>query len=165
MPPPSSPASGHRLPPVEQLVQWYEQLTPEHLSRLDVFYAPDARFKDPFNDVRGIAAITQVFRHMFATLEQPRFEVSQQFLQGEEAVLVWNFHYRMKRWRPSEDRCIHGVTLLHFDPHGRVDLHRDYWDAAEELYEQLPVLGILMRWLRKAASASARPDRERHRPH
>jgi hypothetical protein len=29
--------------------------------------------------------------------------------------------------------------------------HRDYWDAAEELYEKIPVLGGLMRWLKKRA--------------
>jgi hypothetical protein len=29
--------------------------------------------------------------------------------------------------------------------------HRDYWDAAEELYEKIPVLGGLMRWLKKKA--------------
>jgi steroid delta-isomerase len=27
--------------------------------------------------------------------------------------------------------------------------HRDYWDAAGELYEQLPVIGSLMRWLKR----------------
>jgi hypothetical protein len=26
--------------------------------------------------------------------------------------------------------------------------HRDYWDAAEELYEKLPVIGVLMRAMR-----------------
>ena len=35
---------------------------------------------------------------------------------------------------------------------GRIRLHRDYWDAAEELYEKLPVLGHLMRWLRRRAN-------------
>jgi hypothetical protein len=39
-----------------------------------------------------------------------------------------------------------GVTV---DDQGRVSLHRDYWDAAEELYEKLPVVGALMRWLRR----------------
>ena len=28
-------------------------------------------------------------------------------------------------------------------------MHRDYWDAAEELYEKLPILGGLMRWLKR----------------
>jgi hypothetical protein len=31
-------------------------------------------------------------------------------------------------------------------------MHRDYWDAAEELYEKLPVLGGLMRWLKTRAN-------------
>jgi len=30
-----------------------------------------------------------------------------------------------------------------------VTLHRDYWDAANELYAQLPLIGALMRWLRR----------------
>jgi hypothetical protein len=38
-----------------------------------------------------------------------------------------------------------------FDAQGLITLHRDYWDAAEELYEKLPVLGGLMRWLKKRA--------------
>ena len=32
-------------------------------------------------------------------------------------------------------------------------VHRDYWDAAEELYEKLPLLGALMRWLKRRVNA------------
>jgi hypothetical protein len=35
----------------------------------------------------------------------------------------------------------------------RVAVHRDYWDAAEELYEKLPVVGGVMRWLKKRANS------------
>ena len=35
--------------------------------------------------------------------------------------------------RPGK-RCIHGATHLQLAPDGRILLHRDYWDAAEELY-------------------------------
>ena len=31
-----------------------------------------------------------------------------------------------------------------------VNYHRDYWDAAEELYMNLPLLGGLLRYLRSA---------------
>jgi hypothetical protein len=30
-----------------------------------------------------------------------------------------------------------------------VIFHRDYWDAAEELYEKLPVIGFVMKQLKK----------------
>ncbi len=35
----------------------------------------------------------------------------------------------------------------------RVAEHRDYWDAAEELYEKMPVVGSLMRWLKRRANS------------
>jgi steroid delta-isomerase len=38
---------------------------------------------------------------------------------------------------------------VRFGSDGRVLYHRDYWDAAGELYENLPVIGGLMRWLKQ----------------
>ena len=139
----------------QRLIALYEQLSPEHLATLDAYYASDAHFKDPFNDVRGVPAIAQIFAHMFATLDQPRFAVTQHIVQGAQAFLGWEFRFRMRRWRPQVEQCIHGATLVRFDAQGRVALHRDYWDAAQELYEKLPVLGGLMRWLRRSASATS----------
>ena len=139
----------------QRLIAFYEQLSSAHLAALDTYYAPDARFKDPFNDVRGVPAIAQIFAHMFATLDQPRFAVTQHIVQGDQAFLGWEFRFRMRRWRPQVEQCIHGATLVRFDAQGRVALHRDYWDAAQELYEKLPVLGGLMRWLRRSASATS----------
>lgn len=149
----------------QRLIALYEQLSPAHLSGLDAYYAPDAHFKDPFNDVRGVPAIAQIFAHMFTTVDQPRFTVTQHIVQGDQAFLGWEFRFRMRRWRPQVEQCIHGATLVRFDVQGRVMLHRDYWDAAQELYEKLPILGGLMRWLRQSASATATAkDFHAHRP-
>lgn len=155
----SSPAGGatavsaEMLAAVARLVQLYEQLTPQHLDSLHLCYAPQAHFKDPFNDVRGVASIRQVFAHMFATLDAPRFAVTEQLVQGQQAFLAWEFHFRLRRWRADQPQCIRGGSLLHFDAQGLVQEHRDYWDTAEELYEKLPVLGVLMRGLRRAGAA------------
>ena len=139
---------------VDRLVQLYEQLTPDLIRQLDAFYAADAHFKDPFNDVRGVPSIAAIFDHMFDTLQNPHFIVTEKLVQGQQAFLAWEFHFRLRRWRPGIDQCISGATLLSFDAQGLVSQHRDYWDTAEELYEKLPLLGALMRWLRKAGSAS-----------
>jgi len=50
-------------------------------------------------------------------------------------------------------QVIRGVTHLKFGTDGKVNYHRDYWDAAEELYMKLPVIGRLMRGLRKILAA------------
>jgi hypothetical protein len=48
---------------------------------------------------------------------------------------------------------IRGATHLKFNERGQVSFHRDYWDAAEELYAKIPVLGALMRGLRNLVKA------------
>ncbi len=134
---------------VARVARFYETLSPATLARLGEVYAADARFKDPFNEVVGIDAIAAIFAHMFRTVEAPRFVVVARIVDGAQAMLGWEFHLRL-RGAPA---VIRGVSHLRFDGAGRVVDHRDYWDAAEELYARLPVLGTLMRWLRERLSA------------
>ena len=155
---PLSPPAASTEEAVSRVIVFFETLSPAGVAQLGELYAANARFKDPFNEVQGVPAIRAIFAHMFESLEQPRFVVTQHVAQGQQAFLQWEFHFRMKRWRAQVPQCIHGGTLVHFDAQGRVTLHRDYWDTAEELYEKLPVLGRLMRWLRQAGSTPLPPS-------
>ncbi len=130
----------------------FETLTPASLAQLDEVYTADASFKDPFNEVRGVPAIRAIFEHMFRTLEGPRFVVRDVVVQGGQCFLTWDFLFRQPRMGPQE-QCIRGSSHLRLADDGRIAMHRDYWDAAEELYEKIPVLGALMRWLKRRASS------------
>lgn len=138
-------------PRLEQLIRFFEQIDPSNVCQLSQVYTPDAFFKDPFNEVRGIDAITHIFRHMFDQVDSPRFIITNSVIQGEQAFLTWDFLFRMKRFS-AEEHCIRGATHVRFAADGRVNFHRDYWDAAEELYEKLPLLGSLMRALKRLAN-------------
>lgn len=140
-----------RPPHVQRVIDAFERLAPADLPALDAIYTADATFKDPFNEVRGLPEVRRVFEHMFAALEAPRFEILDAVASGDRCFLTWNFRFRMRRWRDDE-QCIHGGSFLVFAPDGRIARHRDYWDAAEELYEKLPAVGALMRWLKRRAS-------------
>jgi hypothetical protein len=138
---------------VQGLVQFFEQLKPEDLQRLPALYATDARFKDPFNEVQGLAAIEGIFAHMFEALDSPHFIVTERIVQNHTCFLVWDFRFRFKRFDTRTWQTVRGGTHLIFNEAGLVTLHRDYWDAAEELYEKLPVVGGLMRWLKRRANS------------
>ncbi len=62
---------------LEALIKFYETLSVDEVARFADFYSEDAWFKDPFNEVRGRAAIQGIFQHMFTQLSEPRFRVSQ----------------------------------------------------------------------------------------
>lgn len=127
------------------LITAFEALTPDTVEALASLYSADARFRDPFNDVRGRAAVARIFGHMFEQLDSPRFEVHSAMSEGDTAWLDWTMHFAMR----GQALQIVGATRLRFDDAGCVAEHRDYWDAAQELYEKLPVIGSAMRWLRR----------------
>ena len=137
---------------IADISRYFESISPQTLSEIPRWYTPDARFKDPFNEVRGLPEITRIFEHMFHSLHEPRFVVTRQIVDGPHAFLVWEFHFRFKRFDTVTPQVVHGGSHLTLTPEGLISEHRDYWDAAEELYEKLPVLGGLMRWIKRRAS-------------
>jgi steroid delta-isomerase len=132
-----------------RVVDFYANLAPGDGARLSEIYADDVRFRDPFNDVRGIAAVERIFAHMFEQLADCRFAILETLVDGQGAMLTWDMTFRMRRWRPRTVQTIHGASHLRFDAAGRVAYHRDYWDAADELYAKLPLIGPVMRALKR----------------
>jgi len=139
-----------------RVMQFFETLRPQDVARLNDLYCEAALFKDPFNEVQGVDAIAPIFSHMFDALIEPRFIITQQVQQGAQCFVTWDFLFAMRKFEPNITQTIRGASHLVFrleDGVWRVAIHRDYWDAAEELYEKLPVVGALMRWLKRRANS------------
>jgi len=141
----------HTDPRVAALVNFFEQLKAEDVAWLGRHYTEQAFFKDPFNEVHDLAGVQRIFAHMFEGLEAPRFEVLEAIAEDDQCFLSWNFLFRLKG--RGTERRIHGSSHLRFASDGRVAYHRDYWDAAEEFYEHLPLLGGLLRWIKRRLKA------------
>ena len=133
----------------QRVCAFFETLSAPAVADLGAIYAPDASFRDPFNDVRGLPAIQCVYAAMFEHLIEPRFIVADTIADERGAFLVWNMTYRIRKLQPARVRTIHGSSHLRFDRSGRIEYHRDYWDAAEELYATLPLIGPVIRYLQK----------------
>ncbi len=138
-------------PRLQRTVAFWETMSRESLTGIASVYAEDVKFRDPFNDITGIEKLRHICEDMFVRLEAPTFKILDTVEQGDQAFLTWDFTFRIKTLKPQLTRTIHGGSHLTFSPDGRVAVHRDYWDAAGELYEQLPVVGSLMRFIKKRA--------------
>lgn len=121
---------------------FFESLNPHELGKIDQLFSEDALFRDPFNRVRGRAAIRRIFEHLLAEHPQARFEVTEIADNGDSCYLRWLF-----RPDPQRPLCIEGVSRVRFDAQGRACEHLDYWDSNSELFARLPLLGGLVRWL------------------
>jgi hypothetical protein len=138
-------------PFIKEIIARFEGLNLNTVDHLIGLYSTDALFKDPFNDVRGHEAIKKIFTHMFQQVEQPQFIVLKELSSEQQACLTWEFRFRFKN--ESHQQIICGCSWLTIDQNLIVE-HRDYWDAAEELYEKLPIIGSIMRFLKKKLCAN-----------
>lgn len=136
----------------QNLAHFFASLSPQSVLQLHTLYDAQARFKDPFNEVQGLPEIERIFKHMYVALDQPHFVITGQLVDGAQAFLTWEFRFYFKRFDTQTLQTVRGVSHVVFNDQGLVTLHRDYWDAAEELYEKLPVVGALMRWLKQRAN-------------
>lgn len=135
---------------VTRYLHTFTTLQANGLERLAGVFTADARFKDPFNDVRGLAAITRIFAHMFATTQHSRFMIVDHALAGNTLFIRWDYQFQTlkgERWE------IPGTSVVRFNDAGLAVEHVDYWDPAEHVYSKLPVLGWMMRWLRGKLTA------------
>jgi len=128
---------------------FYETLTPTSLDGLEALCAPDVCFRDPFNDVTGIAAYRAVLEKMFRDVTAPRFVVHDRALSGAVCYLRWTFTFEARRRR----RRIIGMSEIQFDESGRATRHFDYWDPSP-VYAMVPLLRGLLAWLRRRLKAS-----------
>ena len=135
---------------LQRYIKFYETLTPQTLDSINDVFTSDARFRDPFNDARGTAHIRKIFADMFKTVGAPDFTITSYGWSAgytRQAFLRWKFIYRVGG--KGEPVTVEGMSDVLFDESGKVASHLDFWDAAGGLYEHLPVIGGILRFIRK----------------
>jgi ketosteroid isomerase-like protein len=126
-------------------VALYQQLDKGQMHRLAQVYADDVLFLDPAHRIQGLAALEAYFTQLYAGLESCTFEIERSQQQGASAWLGWTMTLRHPRLARGGPVSVRGATLLEFNDAGKVCLHHDYFDMGAMLYEQLPLIGSLIR--------------------
>lgn len=134
-------------------IQYYETLTRRSIRLIEKVAEPGMVFKNPFYDIAGLEEFEELLGRLFARTENQKFKVRDYSWgengEGEEgggevAYLRWSFScdYKGKR------RYIEGMSEILFSRRGLVLSHADHWDAAGQVYEHVPLLGALLRWIK-----------------
>lgn len=142
-------ARQHSTAALSRYAGFFAAMRQADVDQMDTVMTPGVHFRDPFNDLYDLQATQTVFRHMFEACREARFTILDQAAAGETGFLLWRLDFRLKRWQPDRAREILGTSHIRLAPDGRASEHCDYWDAGQQVYEQIPVLGTLLRQVRK----------------
>ena len=136
------------MTPAEKLqryIEFLEGLDHAGLKNLEAHVTEDVRFQDPFHDTIGIAALRHIFEVLFTRVSDVRFHAGDRASFENGGFFSWSLEgsLRGKPWK------VEGLTEVKFGEDGRVSLHIEHWDAARQLYEHFPLIGPLLRHLRR----------------
>lgn len=134
---------------LDAYIDVFEAISPDRLDVFDTVCDRDVRFVDPFNDVRGLDRFKDVFRHMYATLEEPRFTILDTAVGDNAGYIRWQFDFVLR----GEAVRIGGMSEVLFGADGLVKEHIDHWDSSIQVYGRIPILGAIVRWVRGRLSA------------
>ena len=130
---------------IDRFKQTFRSLHASDLSRLRSIYSDRIVYRDPVQEIRGLVGLEDYYTAMCADLDQCRYEFLDQLVGDSSAYLKWILHFRHPKLgtRPISVR---GVSQLGLGE--SIEFHEDFYDVGAMLYEQLPLLGNLTRWLR-----------------
>jgi steroid Delta-isomerase len=129
-----------------------QSLTADRLDGLMLLVGEDMHFRDPFNDCRGRDHYRAILEDMFDKLGAIKFSVDASAWVAPRdaggarmALIKWMLaaELQKKPW------CVEGCSDIRFGPSGLVLAHYDYWDAASGLYERFPVIGGVLKLMRR----------------
>lgn len=113
------------------------------------------RFEDPISRVNGLAGLKRVMDHTWRAVPGSRFKVREQAVVGNKAYTRWSL---VREEGGKEIRLIEAIGESTLDEQGRIMRHVDYWDSVQVLYGRIPVLGWLLKRIRKTVGAGWEPD-------
>lgn len=129
---------------LDEFMRLFNELDKGNLNRLPEVYSEDIQFQDPLGSVSGLDQLTQYFAGAYANAISCRFEFSEPVVSGDWAAVPWLMYLRHKRIRRGQEISVDGISRLQIRD-GKVCYHRDYFDAGQLLYENLPLVGRIIR--------------------
>lgn len=130
---------------------FYRQPAVATLDNIDRIYTQDIEFRDPVHVIHGRLGVKNYLRSLYASTSDMRFEYLEEQVGANSATIVWqmNFsHPKLKGGKPVEVR---GITMIRFTD--KIYYHEDFFDLGAMLYQHVPVLGSLVRYVNQRLSA------------
>ena len=145
-----TPGSADEEAAIERFKDFYAIFTPENVSaRVRNVYAKDAYLRDAFKELNGIEDIQAYMLRLLNAVESCTFEFLDVAVSGGEYYFRWVLESKSKAIKKGQIMRSYGMSHIRFDETGKVTFHMDYWDSASGLLEHIPLLGGLIKFIKR----------------
>ncbi|GAB3484103.1 nuclear transport factor 2 family protein [Marinomonas epiphytica] len=134
---------------IESFKDFYKDVKRPQLHKIAEVYSDDVIFKDPIHEVKGVDTLHAYLTEMSVNVVQGHFEYLDELIGEDTAYLKWNMHFSHKKLGPKVI-TLRGMTQVQFKE--RIYVHEDSYDLGALVYEHVPLVGQMVRVLKRRLS-------------
>ena len=124
---------------------FYQNSGELHLEQIDALYTQDIEFRDPLHTILGILALKSYMKNLYATSRDIRFEYTDELYGENWATISWLMHFRHPSLAGGKLISVRGITQIRFTD--RIFYHEDFYDLGAMIYQHVPILGRIIRFI------------------
>jgi hypothetical protein len=129
----------------------YQGLNKDNLSVLKDIYHTNIKFIDPLHSVEGIEQLEQYFCHLYTNVQSISFNIDECIETADRGFVYWTMTYSHTSLNGGKEISVSGHSRLQFQQ-DLVIFHQDYLDTNAMIFEHIPVVGRLIKYLKHRAS-------------
>lgn len=160
-------------PVVAAFIDLYQILNKNNLEQLSSIYHPQIIFVDPLHKTEGIDEFKAYFFNMYKQVNTIQFNIENVVEQERQACLFWQMPFQTTKLNHGKTISVNGMSLLKYQyplltqhPNGekqnliskttnnKIIFHRDYYDAGQMLYENIPFLSKAIQFIKNRMVSS-----------
>lgn len=136
---------------VKRFMALFNETSPDVDALLEECYAEQVLFRDPLVEIRGQEALARYLKAAYSNVTSCGFDYGEPMRSQQQLTIPWTMTLEHRRLARGAPILVDGITLLQGSNEG-IAYHRDYYDAGQLIYENVPLLGSVIRWIRKQAA-------------
>lgn len=131
---------------IEKFKYYFTQMDFDNSSVLDEIYSNNIVFVDPIHEISGLETLKKYFNSLNNNLIEGSFLFTDESTVDNKTYLSWEMNLKLKR--PRQNVKATGISMLTIEEE-KIVKQRDFFDAGEMFYENIPILGTIIRFLKK----------------
>ncbi|SES63778.1 nuclear transport factor 2 family protein [Thalassotalea agarivorans] len=134
-----------------RFIEVYQQLSVDNIDTIASLYDDNVTFQDPMHLLQGKEALMQYFHRIYTHVSECRFDITQVISSEDNAAIYWQMTYRHSKLNGGQQIIVEGHSMLSAKD-GLIAQHRDYVDLGAMVYQHVPVLGKVIKYINQRAA-------------
>jgi hypothetical protein len=133
----------------EKLRHFFQTLSKDTLAQVMDIYDQNVTFRDPVHELHGAKAIQDYYKGLYQNVDSISFDFQGEVIQEDQHVLIWNMQLTTPKLNSGKPYSVPGNSWIRFNAQDQIVYHQDFFDMGDFVYERIPLLGGLVRMVKK----------------